>query len=176
MLHQMYALISEGELRSKFSRLELLTLVIACIGHDLDHPGNNNAYQINAGTPLAIVYNDTSPLEHHHVACLFSVLKIPECNLIANLTESEQKEFRNDTVACILATDMAKHGEIIAKFKGITDSFKLEEEAHRKILMQIIIKCSDISNEVRPQSVSEPWVDKLLEEFFAQVGHSPSLM
>ena len=32
----------------------------------------------------------------------------------------------------------------------------------------MIIKCSDISNEVRPQKISEPWVDNLLVEFFNQ--------
>ena len=32
----------------------------------------------------------------------------------------------------------------------------------------MIIKCADISNEVRPIDVAEPWVDRLLEEFFAQ--------
>jgi high affinity cGMP-specific 3',5'-cyclic phosphodiesterase 9 len=100
----MYAILCESKVSEKFSQLELLTLVISCIGHDLDHPGYNNAYQINAGTELAIIYNDTSPLENHHAACLFSVLKIDECNLV--------KKFRRDCVVCILATDMAKHGEI----------------------------------------------------------------
>lgn len=37
----------------------------------------------------------------------------------------------------------------------------------------ILIKCCDISNEVRPTEVAEPWVDCLLEEYFMQVrtGH-----
>ena len=34
----------------------------------------------------------------------------------------------------------------------------------------VLIKCCDISNEVRPMEVSEPWVDCLLEEYFNQVG------
>lgn len=33
----------------------------------------------------------------------------------------------------------------------------------------ILIKCCDISNEVRPIEVSEPWADCLLEEYFMQV-------
>lgn len=33
----------------------------------------------------------------------------------------------------------------------------------------VLIKCCDISNEVRPMEVSEPWVDCLLEEYFNQV-------
>ncbi|VDQ02511.1 unnamed protein product [Trichobilharzia regenti] len=32
----------------------------------------------------------------------------------------------------------------------------------------VLIKCCDISNEVRPMNVSEPWVDCLLEEYFNQ--------
>jgi UDP-N-acetylmuramyl pentapeptide phosphotransferase/UDP-N-acetylglucosamine-1-phosphate transferase len=32
----------------------------------------------------------------------------------------------------------------------------------------MLIKCADISNEARPTSVSEPWVDLLLQEFFQQ--------
>ena len=34
--------------------------------------------------------------------------------------------------------------------------------------MNLLIKCADISNEARPQNVSEPWVDCLLNEFFNQ--------
>jgi len=33
----------------------------------------------------------------------------------------------------------------------------------------VLIKCCDISNEVRPMEVSDPWVDCLLEEYFNQV-------
>merc|ERR1719215_1134937 len=39
-----------------FSTRELCSLITACICHDLDHPGLNNAYQINAQTELAIRY------------------------------------------------------------------------------------------------------------------------
>lgn len=34
----------------------------------------------------------------------------------------------------------------------------------------VLIKCCDISNEVRPTEVAEPWVDCLLEEYFMQVA------
>jgi len=32
----------------------------------------------------------------------------------------------------------------------------------------ILIKVADISNEARPMDVAEPWLDRLLQEFFAQ--------
>ena len=33
----------------------------------------------------------------------------------------------------------------------------------------ILLKVADISNEVRPLEVAEPWIECLLEEFFIQV-------
>lgn len=35
-------------------------------------------------------------------------------------------------------------------------------------LKTMTIKCCDISNEVRPAEVAEPWLDCLLEEYFQQ--------
>lgn len=32
----------------------------------------------------------------------------------------------------------------------------------------VLIKVADISNEARPMEVAEPWLDRLLAEFFAQ--------
>ncbi|KAI9590764.1 hypothetical protein GQX74_008931 [Glossina fuscipes] len=36
------------------------------------------------------------------------------------------------------------------------------------LLCMILIKVADISNEARPMDVAEPWLDRLLQEFFAQ--------
>ena len=41
-------------------------------------------------------------------------------------------------------------------------------------LQMMLIKCCDISNEVRPMEVSEPWVDCLLEEYFMQSDREKS--
>ncbi|TPX45582.1 hypothetical protein SeMB42_g03949 [Synchytrium endobioticum] len=163
-----YAILHVSGVHSKLSVMDKLCLLTACIGHDLDHPGFNNAYQINAKTELAIVYNDQSPLENHHCAVLFTLLRQPETNFLSSLKDSEWKDFRVAVVQCILATDMAIHGQIMAKFKGYTDSFNYDDAAQKGVLLQMIVKCSDISNEVRPKIVSEPWVDCLLEEFFHQ--------
>lgn len=43
-------------------------------------------------------------------------------------------------------------------------------------LKMLLIKCCDISNEVRPTEVAEPWVDCLLEEYFMQVTPTKALM
>ena len=35
-------------------------------------------------------------------------------------------------------------------------------------LLKIIIKCADVSNEVRPARVSGPWVERLFAEYYEQ--------
>lgn len=91
---------------------------------------------------------------------------------------------------------MARHGEILDSFKQKVDNFDYADEEHVTCvsgghsqegttncvlykgansgvyplqLKMVLIKCCDISNEVRPMEVAEPWVDCLLEEYFMQV-------
>jgi high affinity cGMP-specific 3',5'-cyclic phosphodiesterase 9 len=55
-------------------------------------------------------------------------------NIVSGLAESKYKDFRKDAINCILATDMAKHGEIVTKFKGITETFSYDDDSHRKLV------------------------------------------
>ena len=55
--------------------LETFTLMIAALGHDVDHPGVNNAFMINSGAVLALRYNDVSVLENHHAATVSTLLE-----------------------------------------------------------------------------------------------------
>lgn len=75
---------------------------------------------------------------------------------------------REGIIRCILATDMARHNEIITQFKEISPTFDYTNKAHTNLLCMVIIKVADISNEARPLDVAEPWLDRLLQEFFAQ--------
>ncbi|KAJ3075299.1 High affinity cAMP-specific and IBMX-insensitive 3',5'-cyclic phosphodiesterase 9A [Podochytrium sp. JEL0797] len=164
----MFGIINVTKVVEKLKPVDKLVLLLSAIGHDLDHPGFSNTYQINAATDLAIIYNDISPLENHHAAVLFTLLSHNETNILANLPDPIYRDSRKNIIRCILATDMAKHGEIMAAFKKCSENFNFEDAEHKSLLLQMIIKCSDISNEVRPTEVSEPWVEALLNEFFAQ--------
>ncbi|CAH1797483.1 unnamed protein product [Owenia fusiformis] len=164
----MYGMIQLCKLWEKMSREDLGILLTACVCHDLDHPGYNNTYQINAKTELAIRYNDISPLENHHCAVAFQILSNPETNIFANVTPEIFKRIRAGMVMLILATDMARHKEILESFDSKIPEFDFSKDDHVNSLKMVLIKCCDISNEVRPMEVSEPWVDCLLEEYFNQ--------
>ena len=66
---------------AKMGALDLLSapdvfaVLVSAIACDLEHPGLNNAYQVNAGTDLAMRFNDLSVLENHHCAVLFGILE-----------------------------------------------------------------------------------------------------
>jgi high affinity cGMP-specific 3',5'-cyclic phosphodiesterase 9 len=64
----------------------------------LDHDGYNNAYQINARTHLAIIYNDQSPLENYHCAVAFHILNKTDCNILSSFDESMYKKFRANCI------------------------------------------------------------------------------
>ncbi|XP_054638827.1 high affinity cGMP-specific 3',5'-cyclic phosphodiesterase 9A-like [Dunckerocampus dactyliophorus] len=164
----MYGLIWLTDLRNKLARTDLLIMLTSALCHDLDHPGYNNVYQINAQTDLALRYNDISPLENHHCAIAFGILSKPECNILKHLTSEQYKHIRAGMIKCILATDMARHNEILNKFKIIQPMFDFKNRDHKEVLMKIMVKVSDISNEARPMAVAEPWLDCLLQEFFNQ--------
>uniref|UniRef100_A0A182XV16 Phosphodiesterase n=1 Tax=Anopheles stephensi TaxID=30069 RepID=A0A182XV16_ANOST len=164
----MYAIAWHTNLVQRLGELEVLVLLVSCICHDLDHPGYNNIYQINARTELALRYNDISPLENHHCSIAFRLLEHPECNIFRNMSKEMYKDVREGIIRCILATDMARHNEILTQFQEATPEFDYSNKVHTNLLCMVLIKVADISNEARPMDVAEPWVDRLLQEFFAQ--------
>ncbi|XP_031637480.1 high affinity cGMP-specific 3',5'-cyclic phosphodiesterase 9A isoform X2 [Contarinia nasturtii] len=164
----MYAITCRTNLSSRLGDLEVLILLVSCICHDLDHPGYNNIYQINARTELALRYNDISPLENHHCSIAFRLLEHPDCNIFKNFSKEAFNQIREGIIRCILATDMARHNEILTQFQEITPTFDYTNEAHINLLCMVLIKVADISNEARPMDIAEPWLERLLQEFFAQ--------
>lgn len=118
------------DLPSKIGDLEVLILLTSCICHDLDHPGYNNIYQINAKTELAIRYNDISPLENHHCSVAFRILENEDCNIFKSFSSEDFKQVREGMIRCILATDMARHNEILTNFREITPVFNYDDKAH----------------------------------------------
>lgn len=147
----MYAIAWAVDLPSKIGNLEVLILIVSCICHDLDHPGYNNIYQINARTELALRYNDISPLENHHCSVAFRVLEAPECNILASLDNPTYRIVREGIIRCILATDMARHNEILGQFIDITPEFDYTSKAHINLVIHQRLKyliIDEVFNEI----------------------------
>jgi hypothetical protein len=67
--------------------LQILGLLVACLCHDLDHRGTNNAFQTKTESPLAILYS-TSTMEHHHFDQCVMILNSEGNNIFQVLLSS----------------------------------------------------------------------------------------
>ena len=41
-----------------FDEMDIVSSLVAAVIHDVDHPGKTNAFLINSGSKLALLYND----------------------------------------------------------------------------------------------------------------------
>lgn len=69
---------------SIFTDLDILAMIISCIGHDLDHPGLGNTYFMKAKEARASTVNNTSILENYHLYVLNNL--IDQTNLLSGLS------------------------------------------------------------------------------------------
>lgn len=88
----------------------------------MNHPGVNNAFQVNTKSPIARAYNDKSVLENFHSFRAFEMLEMKDCNLLQEMDVSIYREFRRTMIGAILATDNALHFELVAKFSTRLES------------------------------------------------------
>ena len=115
-----YYTLSKGELAQNCSSEVQLSLLIAAACHDVGYPGVNNAFLIASGHPLALTYNDSSPLENMHVATAFLSMRYPGCNILGSLTSEQRLLVRSLIIAGILGTDNSQHFKLMTKLKRRT--------------------------------------------------------
>ncbi|CAJ0943299.1 unnamed protein product [Ranitomeya imitator] len=65
----------------------------------------------------AILYNDRSVLENHHVSAVYRIMQDDEMNIFVNLTKDEFTELRALVIEMVLATDMSCHFQQVKTMK-----------------------------------------------------------
>lgn len=150
---------------------DVFACIIAATIHDVDHPGYNNFFMIATSSPIAIRYNDVSVLEQFHCSRGFEIMADPSCNIMETLSPEQAKSVRASIVSMVLATDMINHFEHITKFKNkiIGDGLDINDYKSRQILMDIAMKCGDISNAAKPPHLAMHWTALIMDEFYHQV-------
>ncbi|XP_075230005.1 uncharacterized protein LOC142329369 isoform X2 [Lycorma delicatula] len=171
----MHCFLQEEKIRKHLTPLETMASLIAAVTHDLDHPGVNQPFLIATSNHLAALYENTSVLENHHwrsaIGCLL------ESNVAQQLDDSIRPELERQISSLILATDITRQQEFLTKFKRYLDQDELDMSRadDRHFILQIALKCADISNPCRPWDVSRKWSQKVCEEFFRQGDYERQL-
>jgi len=163
----------QGGIERVLTPLDGLNLLVSAIGHDVGHPGVNNAFLVACNHPLAHMYNDKSVLENYHCAAYSQLLRRhwPKLATISG--------FRSTMISTILATDMQRHFDYMTQLgelkERVTNSDAAVEDwsdkdkgQSRELVMAILMKAADISNVARPFDISSTWARILMNEFARQ--------
>uniref|UniRef100_A0A8C9YCL6 Phosphodiesterase n=1 Tax=Sander lucioperca TaxID=283035 RepID=A0A8C9YCL6_SANLU len=171
-----HVLLSTPALEAVFTDLEILAAIFASAIHDVDHPGVSNQFLINTNSELALMYNDSSVLENHHLAVGFKLLQEENCDIFQNMTKKQRQSLRKMVIDIVLATDMSKHMNLLADLKTMVETKKvtssgvllLDNYSDRIQVLQNMVHCADLSNPTKPLQLYRQWTDRIMEEFFSQ--------
>jgi len=120
VLQTMHVLLHRGGLVPGYADpLYLMACYIAAIIHDYEHLGLTNDFLVNSAHELAILYNDKCPLENHHLAAAFSLLRRPGLNFLSAMPKADFDKLRKLVIELVLATDMKSHFSIISHFSTV---------------------------------------------------------
>ncbi|XP_069875753.1 dual specificity calcium/calmodulin-dependent 3',5'-cyclic nucleotide phosphodiesterase 1A isoform X1 [Dipodomys merriami] len=147
------------------TELEILAMVFAAAIHDYEHTGTTNNFHIQTRSDVAILYNDRSVLENHHVSAAYRLMQEEEMNIFANLSKDDWRDLRNLVIEMVLSTDMSGHFQQI---KNIRSSLQQPEGIDRAKTMSLILHAADISHPAKTWKLHYRWTMALMEEFFLQ--------
>uniref|UniRef100_A0A3Q3GZ72 Phosphodiesterase n=1 Tax=Labrus bergylta TaxID=56723 RepID=A0A3Q3GZ72_9LABR len=182
VLHATAYFLRKERVKGSLDQLDEVAALIAATVHDVDHPGRTNSFLCNAGSELAILYNDTAVLESHHAALAFQLtVRDTKSNIFKNTDRNQFRTLRQAIIDMVLATEMTRHFEHVSKFVNSINkpmasmNSDCEGQANirnspenRLLIKRMLIKCADVANPCRPLELCIEWAGRISEEYFAQ--------
>ncbi|XP_019409805.1 PREDICTED: calcium/calmodulin-dependent 3',5'-cyclic nucleotide phosphodiesterase 1A isoform X3 [Crocodylus porosus] len=147
------------------TELEILAMIFAAAVHDYEHTGTTNNFHIQTRSDVAILYNDRSVLENHHVSAAYRLMQEEEMNILANLSKDDWRELRSLVIEMVLSTDMSGHFQQI---KTMRHTLQQTEGIDKAKAMSLILHAADISHPAKSWELHYRWTMALMEEFFRQ--------
>ena len=158
------------KLSEMLTELNKFGFILAALGHDLEHTGRNNNFEIQKNSVLAMRYTDKSPLEFHHCYRLFSIIFDNEENILSNLKKEEILKLREQVIELILATDMKFHFHHMSHYKEIKENKKIDFTDEKQIvdITGLLLHSADLCHASKKTNVAEKCAKLVSKEFHAQ--------
>ncbi|XP_053352124.1 dual specificity calcium/calmodulin-dependent 3',5'-cyclic nucleotide phosphodiesterase 1A isoform X1 [Clarias gariepinus] len=147
------------------TELEILAMVFAAAIHDFEHTGTTNNFHIQTRSEVAILYNDRSVLENHHVSAAYRLMQEDEMNILINLSKDDWRELRTLVIEMVMSTDMSCHFQQI---KTMRNSLQQPEGIDKPKALSLMLHAADISHPAKGWNLHYRWTQALMEEFFRQ--------
>ncbi|KAL0117388.1 hypothetical protein PUN28_010311 [Cardiocondyla obscurior] len=165
----MFAILTATQWWKIFGEIECLSLIIACLCHDLDHRGTNNSFQIKASSPLAQLYS-TSTMEHHHFDQCLMILSSQGNQILSNLSPEDYSRVVKVLEEAILSTDLAvyfrKRGSFLSLARNGGYNWAFGD--HRELLRGMLMTVCDLAAITKPWEVEKRVAELVSSEFFEQ--------
>ncbi|KAL3821634.1 hypothetical protein ACHAXA_006054 [Cyclostephanos tholiformis] len=194
VLQTLNAMLHFGGKEYASSPLEIFSILVAAVIHDVGHPGLNNNFQIMSHSELAIQYNDISVLENNSIAWLFKKLlgqtRDLTIDIFSGLSEREFTKMRSIIISSVLETDMTHHFALL-KMMGVHQEIlrdKTPEEWSKSYstneggnvdpsidFLCFLLHNADISNPAKPYPLFTFWASNILSESYAQGDQEAAL-
>ncbi|XP_056144952.1 dual specificity calcium/calmodulin-dependent 3',5'-cyclic nucleotide phosphodiesterase 1A [Lampris incognitus] len=159
-----YLMLHSG-LMHWLSELEILAMVFAAAIHDFEHTGTTNNFHIQTRSEVAILYNDRSVLENHHVSAAYRLMAEEEMNILTNLNKDDWRELRSLVVEMVMCTDMSCHFQQV---KTMRTALSQKHGVDKAKALSLMLHAADISHPAKTWPLHYRWTQSLMEEFFRQ--------
>ncbi|XP_044222147.1 calcium/calmodulin-dependent 3',5'-cyclic nucleotide phosphodiesterase 1A [Thunnus albacares] len=147
------------------SELEILAMVFAAAIHDFEHTGTTNNFHIHTRSEVAILYNDRSVLENHHVSAAYRLMAEEDMNIMVNLNKDDWRELRALVIEMVMSTDMSCHFQQIKTMRNtLTQTHSIDKVK----VLSLMLHAADISHPAKAWPLHYRWTHSLMEEFFRQ--------
>ncbi|KAK6621921.1 cGMP-specific 3',5'-cyclic phosphodiesterase [Polyplax serrata] len=189
----MFAMLKTGKMERFMTDLEILGLLVACLCHDLDHRGTNNAFQTKTESPLAILYT-TSTMEHHHFDQCVMILNSEGNNIFQALSPDDYRQVMRVVENAILSTDLAMYFKKKNRFRELVDNGEFDWQSEERkegklqgaqagkspekkdrqsklmspVLCGMMMTACDVSAISKPWEVQHKMAKLVADEFFDQ--------
>ncbi|KAL7539749.1 hypothetical protein ACHAXR_009571 [Thalassiosira sp. AJA248-18] len=175
------------------SPLDIFSILVAAVIHDVKHPGLNNNFQVNSRSELAVQYNDVSVLENYSITWLFSKLlgqtRDFTVDIFSGLSKEQFSKARSIIIRSVLETDMTHHFALLKKMgrhqemlKGKCADEWVQSYTNEGVnydpsmdMLCFLLHQADISNPAKPYPLFVEWADSILAESYAQGDKEASL-
>mmetsp|Transcript_76954 Transcript_76954/g.220401 ORF Transcript_76954/g.220401 Transcript_76954/m.220401 type:complete len:1104 (+) Transcript_76954:52-3363(+) len=187
VLHTVYRTLHVVKSDRWLSDIDQFALLVAALCHDLGHMGRTNPFLMETRHELALLYNDSSPLENMQCAKLFEIASHTDLNIFELADEHDRKQARKVCIAAILHTDNVHHMDMV---RDISTIYEVNSETcdiaavaagdgyaayYQDVLqkdsmkwLQLFLHLADVSNPLKPFKMCKLWAWRVLDEFFDQ--------
>ncbi|CAF0917597.1 unnamed protein product [Adineta ricciae] len=165
----MFSMLTTGGLNARMSDLERIGLLIACLSHDLDHRGTNNAFQAKVDAPLAKLYT-TSTLEHHHFDQCIMIIQTEGNNILQALSPDDYKLVVHYIESAILSTDLALYFRKRGEFQKLVEANEKQwtDSGKKDLLRGMMMTACDVAAICKPWEIQQVVAKLVASEFFQQ--------